>query len=368
MLQHAEFAGHGTNSPAIPAGLIMAICLFGQSTSAGAHHSTATMYDPEGDIEIAGEVTDVRWNNPHVRLTLQVTEGGNTSNWMLEGADSSSMHMRGVPVGLIQVGDSIRVGGHPSRRGRNEIWTTNILLEDGREILVYPRVAARWTDNTIGTPHLSESLTENAQRRDDASSGIFGVWLSYPGFNGGDQGGIWGGDIELTAEAAAVRDQYDPAGDDNPFLSCTRGIPEIMAGLGPLEFIDQGDRIQFRFEEFDIVRSILMGSDAEANRPPESAATAYGDVGYSVGHWENDKTLTVRTTGMNFPFYDQTGLRQSPDAEIVERWSLTDGGNALEYELTVIDSATFVRPVVQSKTWHWAPERTVQPYDCVEER
>ena len=243
MLEHAEISGHRTSLLTIPSVIAVAICLFGQTAPAGAHHSTTTMYDRDADIELAGEVTEVRWRNPHVRLTLQVTEVGKTADWMLEGADSSSMTMRGVPVGLIEVGDSIRVGGHPSRHGRNEIWTTNILLEDGREILVYPRVAARWTDNTIGTPHLSQSLTERAQRRGDASSGIFGVWLSYPGFVGGDEGGIWGGDIELTAEGAAIRDRYDPAGDNNPFLSCTRGVPEIMAGLGPLEFIDQGDRI-----------------------------------------------------------------------------------------------------------------------------
>ena len=86
-----------------------------------------------------------------------------------------------------------------------------------------------------------------------------------------------------------------------------------------------------------------------------------------MGYWEDENTLAVRTTGMNFPYYDQSGLRQSPDAEIVERWTLTDAGNALEYELTVIDPTTFVKPVVQSKTWHWAPERSVEPYNCVEE-
>jgi hypothetical protein len=68
---------------------------------------------------------------------------------------------------------------------------------------------------------------------------------------------------------------------------------------------------------------------------------------------------------MNFPYYDQSGLPPSPDAEIVERWTLADAGNALEYELTVIDPATFVKPVIQTKTWYWAPDRTVEPYNCL---
>jgi len=72
----------------------------------------------------------------------------------------------------------------------------------------------------------------------------------------------------------------------------------------------------------------------------------------------------VRITGMNFPYYDQSGLPQSPDAEIVERWTVADEGNRLLYELTVIDPASLVRPVVQTKTWRWAPDQEVHPYNC----
>ena len=342
----------------IPSVLGLAILLFGQP--APAHHAAITLYDREGDIEITGEVTEVRWRNPHARLTVRVTEDGQAQDWMLEGADATSMQSRGVPPGLIEVGDTIRVGGFPSRRGRNDIWTTNILLEDGREILIY-RVAPRWSDNTIGQSDQTETV---AHGRNDASSGIFGVWFTEAGFDGDIDAGVWGGDIQLTPEGAIIRDQYDPSQGINPFISCTRGFPELMAGFGPLEFVDQGDRILFRFEEFDMVRHIMMGPDAEANRPPKSQVGAYGDVGYSVGHWEGGNTLEVRTTGMNFPYYDQSGLAQTADAEVVERWTLNDAGDELQFEMTIIDPATFVKPVVQTKIWYWAPDRHVEPYNC----
>ena len=198
---------------------------------------------------------------------------------------------------------------------------------------------------------------ERGARRDDASSGIFGVWFAKPGFDDDEEAGIWGGDIELTAQGAAIRDQYAPSSDANPFISCTRGIPEIMTGFGPVEFSNRDDGILLRFGEFDIVRPIMMGPGAEADRPPKWEAGAHGDVGYSTGYWQDDNTLVVRTTGMSYPYYDQSGLPQSPDAEILERWTLADDGNALRYELTVIDPAAFARPVVQTKTWHWAPDR-----------
>ena len=107
-----------------------------------------------------------------------------------------------------------------------------------------------------------------------------------------------------------------------------------------------------------------MGPDAEANRPPKSQVGAYGDVGYSVGHWEDGKTLVILTTGMNFPYYDQSGLAQTADAEVVERWTLNDAGDELQFEMTITDPATFAKPVVQGKTWYWAPDRHVEPYDC----
>ena len=350
-----------THLLAIPAVIGAAICLLGQS-SAVAHHSANALYEMDSDFEIAGEVTEVRWNNPHVRVIVKVAEEGEARDWIVEGGDSSSLRARGVPGGLVEVGDSIRAAGRPGRRGKTAIFATNLLLADGREILLNREAPPRWSDDIVGG---SGEMASEAPRREDASSGLFTVWSAPPGFDGDEEAGVWGGDIELTAEAASIRDRFDPsADDDNPFISCTRGIPEIMTGLGPLEFVDQGNRILFRFQEFDIVRPIMMGPDAEADRPPKTAARPYGDVGYSTGYWEGDGTLVVQTTGMNFPYYDQSGLAQTSDAEIVERWTLADEGNALRYELTVTDPATFVRPVVQIKTWNWAPDRQIEPFNC----
>ena len=342
----------------ITSAVATAICLFGLSPAV-AHHSFNALYEADGDFEIAGEVTVVRWVNPHVRLTVRVDDD-QERNWHVEASNATVFARLGVPEGVIEVGDSIRVAGRPAKRGRAELLASNILLRDGRELIVRGD-APRWTDNTIGVPPEQEPAV---QRREDASSGIFTVWSSEVGFVDDVEGGVWGGEFELTAEATAIREQWDPAAEDNPFISCIRGIPEIMVGFGPLEFVDQGDSILLRFEEFDIRRPIMMGPDAEANRPPKSAARPYGDVGYAVGHWEDDSTLVVRTTGMNFPYYEQSGLAQTPEAEIVERWTLTDEGNALVYELTVIDPATFVTPAVKSKTWHWAPDREVETYNC----
>ena len=48
----------------------------------------------------------------------------------------------------------------------------------------------------------------------------------------------------------------------------------------------------------------------------------------------------------------------------MERFTLTDDGSRLEYEMTVTDPATFTEPVVLTKSWAWRPNDEVRPYDC----
>jgi hypothetical protein len=327
-----------------------------------AHHSSISLYDRSGDIEITGIVKKVAWVNPHVRILVTVTDAsGKDVDWILEAADAAGLLRRGMPKGVVNVGDRISAAGYPSKRGEPAIWTMNVLLADGREMLVYETSKARWSDRNIGIGKDTEKAP--VVRRDDPAPDIFGVWFSTAGFEGNKDAGVWGGDIVLTPKGQAVQAAYDP-GKENPFISCVRGIPEIMTGFGPLEFVQQDDGIVLRFEEFDIVRPIHMGPHAEANRPALAQPAERGAVGYSTGRWDDDGSLVVRTAGMSFPYYDQSGLPQSPNAEIVERWTLADEGNQLRYELTVIDPETFVKPVVQTKTWNWAPDQEVSAYNC----
>ena len=369
MQKHPGISVARSNPFTIISASSMAICLFAQSTTVLAHHSAQAIYDTAtDDFEIAGEVTEIRWRNPHIRIMVRVaTEDGQTEEWRVELSDPGSMASLGLSADLFNVGDNIRATGSPGRGGKRIMFGgTNIVLPDGRvvgdrDILGdAPGGSAGGVDYGDGPlPWFAE-----VKPRGDGRSDIFTTWIAPPIFDNNIEAGVWGGDFQLTAQGATLRAAYDPAGNDNPFLSCTRGVPEIMTGFGPMDFIDQGDRILLRFEEFDTYRPIMMGPDAEANRPPKSEIGPYGDVGYAAGHWEDENTLVVRTSGMNFPYFDQSGLPQRPEAEIVERWTPINGGDQLHYELTVIDPDMFVEPIVQTKTWSWSSERKVEPYNC----
>ena len=57
------------------AAVLAAVC-------ASAHHAATGRYDPNLNGTIEGEITDIFWRNPHVRLLLSRTgEGGQEEEW-----------------------------------------------------------------------------------------------------------------------------------------------------------------------------------------------------------------------------------------------------------------------------------------------
>ncbi len=131
------------------------------------------------------------------------------------------------------------------------------------------------------------------------------------------------------------------------------------ANLNPylIEFIDEGDTIRLRIEEWDAIREIHMSAaTASRNQAPSL-------LGYSVGRWEG-QTLVIETTQVDAPYLDDAGTPQSENAEIVERFTLSENDNRLDYEVTVIDPQYLVEPAIWDASWIWRPGVEVLPFEC----
>ena len=125
----------------------------------------------------------------------------------------------------------------------------------------------------------------------------------------------------------------------------------------PMEVVDEGSRILLRIEEYDTLRTIHMErKDVSANERPSL-------LGYSVGRWDGP-TLVVTTTHLAYPWTDQLGVAQSEESVTVERFTPTDDGSRLRYELTVTDPVNFTEPVIVDKEFLYLPGLEVAPYDC----
>ena len=322
--------------------------------AATAHHS-ANEFDQSKVVEIDGLIVDVFWRNPHVVIKVAADMDDPDVVWELEGASVSSLSRRGLSRDMLSDGDFVRAAGYASTRKANHLLLTQVLLPGGEELLVRRNATPRWTTTASrgGESVLDPSKVSAAEA--DADS-IFRVWTwgrAEPGwwfFQGPDY-------FPLTDAALASLQDYDEY-TDNPVLKCIApGMPATMGNPYPMTFTKAGDNIEYRSEEFDILRTIHMHADADADVEPSP-------LGYSVGHWESDNAFVIRTTKISAPYFNRVGVRQSQDVVVNERFTLNDDGRRLDYEIKVSDAATLAEPWEWGAHWNWTPGEEVGVYEC----
>lgn len=329
-------------------------------THAQAHHSFAATFDAETVSELEGEVLSVAWRNPHVLFTLEGTDAdGEEAIYEIESHSLSIMRRMEISREALNVGDRIRVAGHPSRHADDAMFVLNALLPDGREIVFDPFGGPRWSQN-IGTTRVWQA-TEGEPQDDD--NGIFRVWITsitrpnaWPFPEAFDLSLI--DSYPLTEQAQAAVAAFDPI-TDLPTLNCAaKGMPTIMEQPYPMEIVDNGDTILLRLEEYDTVRTVHMNESAAPGARPPS------DLGYSTGQWDGD-TLVVRTTDISWRFFDSVGIPLSEAVEIEERFTPSADNSELDLVMTVTDPETFTEPVEVGKTWLAISGVQVEPYECI---
>jgi len=88
--------------------------------------------------------------------------------------------------------------------------------------------------------------------------------------------------------------------------------------------------------------------------------------GYSVGHWENDHTLVVETTGLDeSTWLTEAGYPHSSEARVEERFTRTDH-NDLELTLTVDDPKLYTQPFsLGTEYFRWVPNQLLEERLCI---
>lgn len=336
--------------------LICLTALLLPALEAASHHSRSTFYDLSQTVELEGIVTRVQWRHPHVRYWLQADPEYGGEEWELETTPPSILERQGIGRDILAANTRIRVAGAPARVAERAMEASHVLLPDGREVLLHNGLEPLWTSNTVRRV-LEKPFEEDAIRAAEASADrIFRVWSrAFP-----NPDPLWEdlADYPLTPDARAVAEAWDPiAGIDT---SCGgKDMPSIMSTIWPIRFIDEGEQIRLLLEENDRERIIHM-RDAE----PASVPSPYG---YSVGRWEDDSILIVRTTGISARILSgMQGVPLSGNSETLERFMVNEEERRLYYQLTVTDPPTFTRPVTLTSFWNWRPGETVEPFDCVE--
>jgi len=168
---------------------------------------------------------------------------------------------------------------------------------------------------------------------------------------------IEGGEIPYQPWAAeqqqqnfANRLELDPEG--KCFLP---GVPRATYLPYPFQILQTPQHVMIAYQFANAVRTIHMTDPGPA--PADSW------MGWSVGRWEGD-TLVVRTTRINWDYFDRQGAPMTTDVVVDERFTVVEDGNRLNYLMTVTDPAILVRPFVWDAHFIWRRGEEVNLYDC----
>jgi hypothetical protein len=326
-----------------------------------AHHSFFGRFNTTGNIELEGDVTRISWRNPHAHIFLNVTEAdGKVVEWNLESGSPTLMTRAGIPADAIKVGDHIRIAGYPPTTVAKEAFATNVLLPSGQELVMQTGARARFKEEVVGD-FSYRFRTEGDRSKPEL--GLFRVWT----FTGSD-GFLFPESINrtydlnqypMTDAAKAALARFNPA-TDNPTNNCTpKGMPLIMEQPLPMGIEHLGEDILIRIEEYDLTRTIHM------NQSAAPAGTPASPLGYSVGRFDG-ATLVVTTTHISWPHFNQAGIPQSEQSVITERFTSTEEGSVLAYQMTVNDPVNFTTPVALAKKMLYIPSETILPFECAE--
>ena len=145
----------------------------------------------------------------------------------------------------------------------------------------------------------------------------------------------------------------EPPSSNDPFITCDPlGFPRdllahAISSRGGTLFGSAPNRILIAYEQQRAWREIWMDGRALPKAVDVKGAPESKYYGYSVGHWENDTTLVIDTTGVDErPWLDEAGHPRSASAHVQERYTRLDQYN-LQLTVTIDDPKFYTKP------WTW---------------
>jgi hypothetical protein len=333
-------------------GLCLAAAVVLTSAPAAAHHSYVE-FNQQSTVEIEGTLVAALWQNPHSRLTVSVADG---TRWDIESSGVNGLRRVGAPLEIYEVGTKVKVAGWPSTRAASRLFGTNILSSGGEELILF-RAPPRWGAAAIGmvrnrpTPSASTSSARTIFRSWGSAYARPGV----PDDPDASPAALWRVPLPLTDAASRALAGFDSV-KYNMGLGCAgKGVPEVMSVPSTTDFVDRGESILLRIEEFDTVRTIHMNSREDPTAQPKTL------LGYSVGRWEGD--MLVVETGSVGAQHLRPGVPLGPDASFLERFTLSADGSRLNYTIVMTDRYSLTEPVEQKRSWVAVNEQ-VMPFNC----
>jgi hypothetical protein len=149
------------------------------------------------------------------------------------------------------------------------------------------------------------------------------------------------------------------SGEDDPLQKCVPpGIPRLMNLNFPFEIIQKPDIVHILFEYNQHQRRIYING-----KHPEDPDPTW--LGHSIGRWEG-RTLVVDTVGFNgLTWLDMQGHLSSDALHLIERFTRSEDGKTLTYDVTIDDPKMYSKPwPAVTKTHALRPDIKIQEFIC----
>jgi len=166
--------------------------------------------------------------------------------------------------------------------------------------------------------------------------------------------------------------EQQPGQSNDPFITCDPlGFPRnllahAISSRGGMLFGSAPNRILIAYEQQRVWREIFTDGRALPKAVDVRGAPESRYYGYSIGHWENDNTLVIDTTGVDErAWLDEAGHPLSSSGHITERYVRPDEYN-LQVTVTVDDPKYYTKPFSTMKAnFYWMKAQEFSESFCV---
>jgi hypothetical protein len=144
---------------------------------------------------------------------------------------------------------------------------------------------------------------------------------------------------------------------DDPAIQCVPyGLVRQALSPGSIEITQSEGTVTIDYEVWEAQRSVPL-----SGQPSSDAPTHLGD---SVGYYD-EGALIIQTDGITEDFIAAgLGAFHSSSLRTVERYSVSEGANRLDLELTLNDPVTLAEPITFRAAWRRTPGAEFLPWNC----
>lgn len=307
---------------------------------ANAHHSRSH-FELDERIEIEGTVTEFSWRSPHIYMEAEgVGPDGLLQTWTFEGHSIPGSLRVGWREDSVAVGDRVLVVAHPNRDpAKTFAMLYSATLADGTKYYAYSIPAGETVAGVEGRRPVTASTDFSGTWRHlvpvrVATIESFRAPVEWP----------------LTSMGRAQAEAFDI--NDDPQLNCVAmGVPRLILATYSHRWQRFDDRIVIEKERTPQLRTIYLdGLEQPQDFVPD-------ELGFSTGHFENDGTLVVETTGFTAtPWGNSRGLDSSDQKVVVERYKLINDGHAMSVSYIIDDPVFLTEPVTVVGEYQKGPD------------